>query len=341
MTSDTAAHRIDATQLRPEDFAWGRHAAQHPVAAGVRRLVGAASSHDRTSPLDEAARLALQHDALAGAALWISGPGTAELTGFALVRGQGADGDGTSAGPLEVDLVVDPERRRAGSGRALADAVLAAYPSAELSAWSHGNHPGAAVLAERCGLQRQRDLWVMRRAMTGHGSELPDLPELPLPPHEPTGVAVDLRTFRPGHDEDALLEVNAAAFVHHPEQGRLTRADLDQRMGEDWFDPAGLFLAVDADGTVLGFHWTKVHPETQDAPAHGEVYVVGVSPTAQGIGLGRLLTLAGLRHLADSGLGEVILYVESDNAAAVATYQGLGFTHADEDTHVRYHRAAA
>jgi mycothiol synthase len=68
------------------------------------------------------------------------------------------------------------------------------------------------------------------------------------------------------------------------------------------------------------------------------VYVVGVSPAAQGGGLGRRLTLAGLRHLVSRGLGEVILYVEADNAPAVAVYQRLGFTHAPEDTHVQYAR---
>jgi mycothiol synthase len=34
----------------------------------------------------------------------------------------------------------------------------------------------------------------------------------------------------------------------------------------------------------------------------------------------------------------VLLYVESDNAAAIAVYGGLGFTHAKADTHVMYRR---
>ena len=63
-------------------------------------------------------------------------------------------------------------------------------------------------------------------------------------------------------------------------------------MAEPWFDPEGLLIAEEADGTVLGFHWTKRHDAHQ-----GEVYVVGIDPAAQGRGLGRLLTLAGLHHL--------------------------------------------
>jgi mycothiol synthase len=56
--------------------------------------------------------------------------------------------------------------------------------------------------------------------------------------------------------------------------------------------------------------------------------VVGVDPAAQGRGLGAVLTLVGLHHLAQRlGPGaEVTLYVEGDNTAAVKTYRRLGFT---------------
>ena len=94
----------------------------------------------------------------------------------------------------------------------------------------------------------------------------------------------------------------------------------------------GLLVAEDASG-VLGFHWTKQH----DA-ALGEVYVVGVAPQAQGRGLGKVLTLAGLHHLHGLGVAQVLLYVEADNAPAVAVYSRLGFAHADSDTHVQYAR---
>ncbi len=72
-----------------------------------------------------------------------------------------------------------------------------------------------------------------------------------------------LRTFVPGQDEEAFLAVNARAFAWHPEQGRLDLAGLRGEMAQEWFDPAGFFLAVttgDGPEQVLGFHWTKVHP---------------------------------------------------------------------------------
>ncbi len=139
--------------------------------------------------------------------------------------------------------------------------------------------------------------------------------------------------LRPPGDADEVVRVNAAAFAHHPEQGSMDAANLAERMAEPWFDPAGLLVADRRFDRLLGFHWTKQH-----SPELGEVYVVGIDPAAQGRGLGKLLTLAGLHHLADRGVREVLLYVESDNAPAIAVYSGLGFGHAAADTHVMYRR---
>jgi mycothiol synthase len=147
-------------------------------------------------------------------------------------------------------------------------------------------------------------------------------------PTLPDGVRV--LPFRPGRDEDAWLRVNARAFAWHPEQGRMTRADLDLREAEPWFDPEGFLLAwrgdPDDDGVLLGSHWTKVHPagDVADVPV-GEVYVLGIDPDAQGLRLGAALTDLGLAHLRGRGLDEVLLYVEESNAAAVRLYEGRGF----------------
>ena len=189
-----------------------------------------------------------------------------------------------------------------------------------VSAWSHGDHPAAAALARtprlRAGPVAVGD---------ADGRRAQPLPALVVP----DGLSV--RGYTPDDAAD-VVRVNAAAFAHHPEQGAMDAADLAERMAEPWFDPAGLLLASDGD-RLLGFHWTKQH-----SPELGEVYVVGIDPAAQGRGLGKLLTLAGLHHLAGLGVAEVLLYVESDNAPAVAVYSGLGFTHADADTHVMYPR---
>jgi mycothiol synthase len=92
-------------------------------------------------------------------------------------------------------------------------------------------------------------------------------------------------------------------------------------------------VASTGDG-LLAFHWTKQH-----SPDLGEVYVVAVDPAAQGRGLGKVITAAGLAHLATLGVRRIILYVESDNEPAIATYSKLGFAHSS--THVQYTRRDA
>jgi mycothiol synthase len=271
------------------------------VIDGVRRACREADGHD---PLDEAAALHLKHRGLDGAEVWLAGD-----QGFALRRG------------TEVDLAVAPAFRGRGLGSELAGRALAG--GSATTAWSHGDHPAARVLAARHGLARARELWVMRRAATA------PLPELVLPD------GLQIRSYRHGDDAE-ILRVNAAAFARHPEQGALDETGLAERKAEPWFDPQGLLLAEDRAGTVLGFHWTKRHDDHQ-----GEVYVLGIDPAAQGQGLGRLLTLAGLHHLMSGGVDEVILFVESDNTPAIRVYTGLGFTHAERDTHVQYRRTAS
>jgi mycothiol synthase len=266
----------------------------------VSAVRAACREHDGQDPLDEATQLRLKHHGLAGGELWLAG-----VEGFAL----------THAGTL--DLAVAPDARGRGLGGELAATTL--DDGRPVTAWSHGDHPAAAALATRHRLRRARELWVMRRPAHER------LPELAVP----DGITV--RGYRDG-DRDELLRVNAAAFAHHPEQGAMDAAALADRMAEEWYDPGGLLVA-DNGARLEGFHWTKQH----DASL-GEVYVVAIDPVAQGHGLGRLLTLAGLRHLHGLGVSEVILYVESDNRAAVRVYAGLGFTHAAEDTHVQYRR---
>ncbi len=273
----------------------------------IETVAAAARDHDGADPLDEATRLAIAHRDESELTVWLAGEDA-----FALL----VDGD--------LSLVTHPGARRRGLAATLLDEVIAAAGTEPLTAWSHGDHPAAARLGSAYGWERARELWVMRR------SSVADLDEVVVP----EGLRV--RGYRDS-DADEIVRVNAAAFASHPEQGRMDRTQLAQRMAQDWFDPEGLLVAEDpaAEGRLLGFHWTKLPVGSRV----GEVYVVGIDPAAQGRGLGRLLTLAGLHHLARRGATEVELYVEGDNHPAQRTYSGLGFTHAAADTHVQYRRA--
>jgi mycothiol synthase len=286
------------------------------------RLVAAAAAEDGVTPLSEHGLLHLRYDVMAPGQAPDSerGSGDPSRAGLDLVTMEAGqvtgyahlDFDGPAGASAE--LVVDPARRRRGAGRALLTGLMARAGGAPLRIWAHGDLPAAAALAEGAGLSRVRALWQMRRSLREPFAD-PAVPE-----------GITLRTFVPGRDEDEWLRVNGRAFASHPEQGSWTRSDLAMRENEAWFDPAGFFLA-ERDGRLAGFHWTKV-----DGSGPGEVYVVGVDPDEQGTGLGRALTLTGLRYLRDDRrLPEVTLYVDESNTAAIHMYSRLGFTRSVTD----------
>jgi mycothiol synthase len=288
-----------------------------PQAEAVLSLVQRAAEEDGVGPLSEHVMLHVRYggDAQARNLLaWRDG----QLAGYGHL-----DPTDPVAGPSG-EMLIHPQFRRQDLGLALVRALIAEAAPRGLRLWAHGDLPAATALAIAAGFERTRSLWQMRRSLQ---SRL-DRPQL--------AEGLDVRTFVVGQDEEAWTALNRRAFARHPEQGSWTAADLDLREREPWFDPAGLFLA-ERDGRLVGFHWTKVHA-VPGGPV-GEVYVVGVDPDERGTGLGRALTLVGLRYLRDRGLFQVMLYVEEDNTPAIRLYESLGFTHWDTD--VMFSRAGS
>lgn len=228
------------------------------------------------------------------------------VAGLALIT---PDGDGWS-----IDTLVDPDWRYDAAfvhplARHAVD-VVAAAGGGRVQLWVHEPEGAEQTIGGAVGLPKRRGLHQMR---------------VPLP-LDVTDTPVATRPFVVGEDEHQWLAVNAAAFAGHPDQGHWTIDDLLAREAEPWFDPAG-FLLHEVDGRLAGFCWTKVHgipPGSQQPESLGEIYVIGVHPDFGRRGLGRGLCIAGLDHLAERA-STGMLYVDSDNIAAVKLYQGLGF----------------
>lgn len=267
--------------------------------AAFDRLVRVATAVDGQPPFNDQALI----DAETGARRLIfiveqqESPSAAEhLVGAALLD------------ETELELVIDPEWRGSGYGRAaVAELLSAASPG--LKAWSHGDHPAAKALARRFGFTPVRKLLQLRMPLDG-------MPE-PAPA---------FKTFRLGTDEDEWVALNARIFASHPEQGSITVDDLRVRETDDWFDAGDFLIARDEHGHMIGYNWLKIEGEL------GEIYVIGVD--APGRGLGRSLMRAGLNRMRDRGCTVAALYVEADNEPAVNLYRSLGF--ADHTVDVQY-----
>ncbi|MBO0856269.1 MAG: mycothiol synthase [Nocardia sp.] len=293
---------------------------QARIAGRIAELVERAQAADGVAPISEQAVLSLTatdgHEGTSHLPVERDG----ELVAYAnLVAAHGDH-------PAMAEAVVDPRARGRGIGATLVAAALSAGgPGTRI--WAHGNLAPARAVAGRLGLSVVRELWQMRRPLAGDAATA-ELPPLLVP------ADLILRTYAGPADDAEILRVNNAAFDWHPEQGGWSGREIQARRSASWFDPKGLFIAVDRSepGRILGFHWTKVHEPGEHGPdAVGEVYVVAVDPAVQGRGLGAILTLAGLHYLRDRGLPEVLLYTEADNAAAVRTYTRLGFATAHID----------
>lgn len=284
----------------------------------VLKLVEIGTAADGLAAFGEATILNLRHGDRGDSRHILIRSGSGDLIGCASLALSDAEA-------ADMEMLVHPLHRHRGHGAAMisrAEEIAREAGKTRLQVWAHGDHPTAVALGTHRDFDRHRVLWQMRRTLT-------DADRAATP--APDGVTI--RTFSPGRDEQALLEVNNAAFADHPDQSGWTLRDVAMREREEWFDPAGLILAEDGDGTLLGFHWTKVH---RDENTHvGEVYILGVHPRAQGMKLGKALTATGLAYLRGRDLDTVMLYVDESNTTAVSLYERSGFMRWTADVNYR------
>lgn len=301
------------------------------LAQDLREVAESSAQHDSFSAFSEQALLALTNPQQELKILQALETSSQQTLGLALLLGEGDS--------WVLEAAVLPSARNQGIGRTLLTQAMQLVAPNQLRVWIHaGANPqapglqAARHLAQQLGLTPVRELHQLALPLSDQTrQQLQDQAQQP-----PLPAGLSLRSYQEG-DGPAWVATNAAAFADHPEQGRLTLADFDQRASSDWFRPEGLILAESPADGLAGFVWTKIPRRQADQPS-GEIYVVGVDPSQQGRGLGKTLTLAGLAYLAraktEEGqpLEQIILYVDGSNAPALALYNSLGFRPLATDT---------
>ncbi len=290
----------------------------------VLKLIASTTAFDNTPPIAEHILLHLLHGGdKADSHLLVEQDN--QVIGYAHL-----DQTDLVAGP-SVELVVDPKFRDAGVGKQLLSKAIEICGK-ELRLWVHGDQPAANALATSYGFEKIRTVLQMSRALT-------DIQQLPNLDKE-VGEDIVIRSFLPGIDSDAWLSLNNKVFKDHPEQGNWQLSDLNIRLGEEWFDEQGFFLA-ESNHKIIGSTWTKIHGshthqhegeiESHAHPAIGEIYITAVDQEYSGRGIGKVLTITALNYLKYQGLSDAMLYVDFDNKAALNLYQSLGFTKSGMD----------
>lgn len=297
----------------------------------VRSLCSRAVQVDKVEPVGEAAFFALNYlpdiDDNAGHAadyIWLLAYRKAtkeelavdkamlQLVGVAVVE----------RASRSTELVVDPVWRRRGVGQELFTAcrnLLGGQPRI----WAHGGLRVALNFAENHDLDVVRQLHIMYRDLTTDDLEPPVIPSnARIRPLNWESNADKVNTACEA-DLQLWLKINSEIFAHYPEQGRLTRADLEDRLAAPWFSPQNLIF-IEVDNKPIGFGWIKVDPHIPAYPHAGELYVVGIIPAEQGHGWGRLLSKWMLYHLAQLGCTGAYLYVDGANYKALHNYERLG-----------------
>jgi mycothiol synthase len=267
----------------------------------IRRAVGrgdlAGSSEPRAIFMLEMLRLAPSETAIATRAT----PAGESIVGFVQ--------------PEHKAIVVEPVARRQGIGRSLVAAGLEIERERGRARLLMGPPPGEAVALEflrETGFTLHSTLWDLRLPA---GSSVED-------PGWPVGAVV--RPFDRTRDVEGFIALFNAAFADHPTPlvmtEELVRAGFDDPRVVD----ADTIVVESPEGSLVGFCATE--PErTDDGIASAEVWVIGVTESQRGRGLGRALLDWGVGYLRSLGGGDVTLSVNGRNDGALRLYERAGF----------------
>ena len=248
----------------------------------------------------------------------------AEFFGRAIAQNpdlaSGAFDDGALVGFVSGEfkvVVVRPDRRRRGIGRALIDGATDSERRRGRPAVIMGVLPdddGGRAFLEAIGFGFHSTLWDLDLARDHAVAE----------PAWPVGFAV--RTFDRTRDAVPWVDLFNAAFADHATPLQLDLPSVVAGFDDPAIVDDDVLLVEDgATGDLVAFCATSPIRRDGAVEPHGEIWTVGVRPDRQGGGLGRQLLRWGVRRLRSIGAIDVSLSVNGRNERALGLYESEGF----------------
>jgi mycothiol synthase len=217
-------------------------------------------------------------------------------------------------GRVVLDCRVHPEHRRRGLARELFDnAIIRARELGAKAAHVNvgENNETAGKMLSRLGFTLVRRFLELRLDIgCVDGSRVP--------------TATECCYLRPG-EEQRLTELQNRAFAGTWGYNPNTVERMTFRINSSTCSRDDIMLIYDRD-RAIGCCWTGISCEEGiPSVAKGRIHMLGVDPDHRRKGIGRELVMAGLTRLKDRGLRIAELTVDSENKAARALYESLGF----------------
>ena len=229
-------------------------------------------------------------------------------------------------GRVVLDCWVHPEHRRRGlatkllsyaTGRARLLGAKAAHVNIR-----EDNVVASRVLS-RLGFSLVRRFLELRL-------DIPDVGET-VKERIPSRLGVAMDQAAPGcrylqhGEEDKLTQLQNRAFAGTWGYDPNTVEEITFRINSSTYSREDIVLIYEGD-KAIGYCWTGISCE-EGIPSirKGRILMLGVSPDYRDKGIGKKLVLAGLARLKSEGLQVAELTVDSENKAACALYQSLGF----------------
>ena len=126
-------------------------------------------------------------------------------------------------------------------------------------------------------------------------------------------------------EEDKLTQIQNRSFAGTWAYNPNTVEEIAYRLGLIGCSPEDVILVFQGDKPV-GYCWTAMNLGEDAAGTNkGRILMLGVDPDYRGKGIGKRALLAGLAHLKSKGIEAADLTVDSENAAACALYESVGF----------------